>query len=300
MSMTVFGDSLSDTGNVFVATGGTVPTTPYSAGRFSDGPVWIDHLATGLGLPSGAVAFLLGGNNYAFGGARTGAGTSPVPGLLAQIGGVWAPTHPTADANGLYVVVGGVNDIRDARSAFPTNSAGDQAGRQAAAEATANNLRTGLGLLAGAGARHVLIATLPDLGNTPEASALGLVAASSDASARFNALIPVLEAFAELNFGLDVDVLDMAGIDAAIQNDPAAFGISNADFPCAPFPGNAGALCSESAFSDALHPSARVHAIYGEVALTAVTAVPEPSSLALIAGAMVIAGGLRRRVVARG
>ena len=38
----VFGDSLSDTGNAFEATGhGEPPSTPYFDGRFSNGPVWV-------------------------------------------------------------------------------------------------------------------------------------------------------------------------------------------------------------------------------------------------------------------
>lgn len=46
-SLTVFGDSLSDTGNIFIATGGAQPPSnqPYFNGRFSDGPVWVDTLA---------------------------------------------------------------------------------------------------------------------------------------------------------------------------------------------------------------------------------------------------------------
>ena len=76
-NMVVFGDSLSDTGNILISTGGAIPTAPYFNGRFSNGPVWIDTLTAGLGLPAGAVASFAGGNNYAFGGARTGTDASP-------------------------------------------------------------------------------------------------------------------------------------------------------------------------------------------------------------------------------
>lgn len=282
-NMVVFGDSLSDTGNIFLATGGAIPTAPYFNGRFSNGPVWVDTLATGLGLPAGAVASLAGGNNYAFGGARTGTSASP-PGVLAQIGGLWAPSHPSADPNALYVVVGGGNDMRDARSAFQTNSAADQAGRQAAAAAAANNLLNGLGFLASVGAKNILLANLPDLGATPEAVALGLVDASSDASARFNAQIAALEIVAETALGLDVRLLDLAGIalairDDALNNGGAKFGITNVFTPCGSFQGSIGISCDVSAFSDALHPSARAHAIFG---LAALQAVPEPGSVWLV------------------
>ena len=88
-NMVVFGDSLSDTGNLFIATGGTQPPAgqPYFNGRFSDGPLWVESLAAGLNLPLASNPYLVGGNNYAFAGARTGTSSSP-PGLLAQVGGL--------------------------------------------------------------------------------------------------------------------------------------------------------------------------------------------------------------------
>lgn len=300
-SLTVFGDSLSDTGNVFLATGGAVPVPPYYQGRFSDGPVWIDVLAAGLGLPMGAVPSLLGGGNYAFGGARSGVGGFP-PGTLAQIGGLWAPTTPAADPTGLYVLVVGGNNMRDARSAYPTFSAADAAGRQAVADQTAVDIISGLGLLASKGARNVLIANLPDLGNTPEAVGLGVVAASSDASARFNALMPVILGVGAQTFGLNMSFLDMAGRAAAIiadatTNGGAVYGITNVSTPCGPFPGSIGIGCDVSMFSDALHPSARAHQLLGEQALLAVGVIPEPATaLLMLAGVAGLITARRRRV----
>lgn len=99
----VFGDSLSDSGNVFAATtanpinpivlGAATPLSPpYFFGRFSNGPTYADVLATSLGLaqsphglnpslaPGPGVPFPLG-TNYAWGGANTGPAVLPVPGL---------------------------------------------------------------------------------------------------------------------------------------------------------------------------------------------------------------------------
>ena len=43
--MVVFGDSLSDSGNLFTFTGEAVPASPpYFEGRFSNGPVWVEDL----------------------------------------------------------------------------------------------------------------------------------------------------------------------------------------------------------------------------------------------------------------
>src|SRR5262249_50511423 len=93
----IFGDSLVDTGNVFVASRGTFPASPpYFNGRFSNGPVWVEALAPALGLPA-PVPSLLGGTNNAWGGAETGLSglsTRGTPNIGTQITGYLA-THPT-------------------------------------------------------------------------------------------------------------------------------------------------------------------------------------------------------------
>lgn len=294
----VFGDSLSDTGNLRILTGGAQPPAgqPYFNGRFSNGPVWIDWLATGLGRPAAAVPSFAGGLNYAVAGARSSASNSP-PGLLAQVGGLWAPGHPAADPNALYVVVVGGNDLRDARSAFKTNSLADQQGRQAAAAAVAGNIQAALQLLGSRGAKSVLLANLPDLGATPEANFLGLAAPSTDVSARFNALVPGLQSFASQALGMNAYLLDMATLSANVRNDAlfnggATYGITNVVAPCAGFAGSFGASCDVSLFSDALHPSARAHQLIG---MAAIAAVPEPAAALLMVLGLASLRVVRRR-----
>ena len=296
-NMYVFGDSLSDTGNLFLATGGTQPPAgqPYFNGRFSNGPVWVEGLASALGLAPNAAPYLVGGNNYAFAGARTGTASSP-PGVLAQVGGLWAPTHPLADPNALYVVVGGGNDMRDARDAFQSNSGADAAGRLAAAGIAVGNLQNTVLFLASRGAKNILISNLPDLGFTPEAILLGLQAPSSDVSANFNALIGGLVALEGFFPGLDIDLLDMAGVAAAARTNPAAFGINNTFAPCAGFAFSLGASCNTSLFSDVLHPSAYAHSLIAREALVAL-GIPEPETLALFGLAFAALAVTRRRAV---
>src|SRR5688572_20221274 len=74
-SVVVFGDSTVDTGNLNLATGGAVAGPPYFSGRFSNGPAWVEVLAERLGLEAPAPC-LIGGTNYAWGGAETGDGLS--------------------------------------------------------------------------------------------------------------------------------------------------------------------------------------------------------------------------------
>ena len=98
--MYVFGDSLSDTGDLFTFCKSNAacptfpvgfpfapPIAPYDNGRFSNGPVWVEYLAQGLGLPAPAPSNV-GGANYAWGGAETGTGISAqgTPNVGTQIG----------------------------------------------------------------------------------------------------------------------------------------------------------------------------------------------------------------------
>ena len=288
----IFGDSLSDTGNVSLLTGGAQPAAPYAPGRFSDGPVWVETFASGLGLS--VTPSLAGGNNFAFGGARTGlSGPNEPAGVLTQVAGLWGrgmPINPTrADPNALYVVVAGGNDMRDARS-VPN---GDAATRKAAAEAAVNNLVAAIDFLAASGARNVLISTLPDLGTTPEALFFNVQAASTDATNQFNTLVrSLLPKYG----GLNIELLDMAAIAADVRNRPQDFGVTNVGLPCGAFAGSQGASCATSLFSDALHPSAYAHSLIGYAAL-AVYGVPLPGTLALMVLALVLLVLVQRRRV---
>ena len=310
-SLTIFGDSLSDTGNtqaLLAGYGVTVPdpAQPYFGGRYSNGLLWTELLATGLSLPGAANPLYLGGNNYAFAGARTGgaapAPANPIPGVLFQTQALWSLSHAgpaTADASGLYVVVAGGNDMRDARSVDTGIPAFNDLVRDLSAQTAIANLKGSLGILASRGAKNVLISNLPDLGQTPEAVALGLTAASTDATNRFNALMPSLMGYGS-SLGLTMSFLDMAGAVQAVRDNPLAYGISNLFAPCNGFfgsPNIALTACNVSAFSDALHPSARAHQIIAGAAFNAlgVTPVPEPQTLALMLAGLLLVGGVARR-----
>ena len=123
----VFGDSLSDSGNHFIAFKqvSTRPFVPepeasYLIGgfHFSNGPTWVEQLAHKLGIPkSGAPALLHPGHftNYAVGRARARAEAPQFPDfdLATQVSRFLGDFGSQAPSDALYVIWIGSNDIGD-------------------------------------------------------------------------------------------------------------------------------------------------------------------------------------------
>ena len=100
----VFGDSLSDPGNVFKASQGQFPPSPpYFRGRYADGLIWTEYLAQQLKLNANP------DTNFAYGGATTGNSQQVPLGLLAQIDRYRA-SHSSTSNNALYIIWAGAND----------------------------------------------------------------------------------------------------------------------------------------------------------------------------------------------
>jgi phospholipase/lecithinase/hemolysin len=284
-----FGDSLSDVGNVYLATGGLEPASPYVNGQFSNGPVWVQDLAARLGLPA-LTPSLTGGNDYAFGGATTGSAAtnaSAVPNLEQQVDAFFS-SHPSAPSSALYTFSIGANDLfailnGQTGGLTPAQAAG------AAAQVVANEAKA----LADAGAKKLVLFDVPDLGLTPEITALGPVvsAAATKLSGFFDQA--VLQDLAPIEAaGLTVYDLNTYGlIDAAVGN-PGEFGFSNVTDSCwtGGFTGGGGSLCSSDPavqdtylFWDGVHPTAAGHLLVADAALSALgLPVPETSTWAML------------------
>jgi outer membrane lipase/esterase len=181
-SIVVFGDSLSDTGNVADLSEAKYdvripgPYADYTDGRFTDGAdtepaaenyfgVWIEQLAATFPSKPEVKASLDGGTDYAYGFAFTGKGTSvfafgPSDELSVTVNNIgqqiadYLATHPKITDKTLFVMWGGANDLLNATSDDDIIDAGI-------------NQTLNIQRLIDAGATQFIIPNLPPLGLTP-------------------------------------------------------------------------------------------------------------------------------------
>jgi len=293
----VFGDSLSDVGNIFIATSGAEPAPPYVNGQFSNGPVWAQDLSHGLGLGTLAPA-LAGGTDYAFGGATTGypatvTTASPVPALTTQAALFAANQGGIAPSTALYAVWGGSNDLLNIiSSGVPSGTLAQAAQGAAQTEATV------IAGLAAAGARDFLVPLVSDLGKAPTLAGEGPAASAAGTALAliYNAALQADLAALATTSDIDLSFLDTFTLLDAAGANPSAFGLTNAADPC--YTGGyfgGGSVCAtpdQYLFWDALHPTETAHAIIAKAALDE---VPEPGTLAILATALVAMATLARR-----
>jgi outer membrane lipase/esterase len=249
----VFGDSLSDDGNLFRLSGG-FPPPPYFEGRFSDGPVWVEHLARALGM------VIAVGDDYAVGGATTGSFNSnnglngrDYPGLEGQLANFGA-TRSVAEAEGaLFTVWAGANDF------FLAVQTG-----QAPAELIANgvgNTVQAIQRLRQAGARHIVVVNMPDLGLTPKAFRANAGAGLTQLSTAYNQVLDAaLDSLASA--GVPTIRVDAFATLRQMVSQPAQFGFTNVTDPLIEGGGNP----AEFLFWDDVHPTTAGHAVFAEAA----------------------------------
>ena len=248
----IFGDSLSDSGNIYALTGETskapylvVPSFPYAQGghHFSNGKASRDN--PGMN------------GNYAHGGGRARANSGSAAPSSAQQVGMFLGDHGTAPSDALYVVQFGGNDLRDALFNLPE---------------ALNILQAAVGELAGtiqalyfAGGRNFLVANAPNIGHAPAVKLAGpaAVAGAFFLTDQYN--LGLEGALSQLEAGLpgiSIRRLDMGGFIDEVVASPADFGLTNATSPCLMFFADSDANCSnpeEHLFWDGLHPTAAAH-----------------------------------------
>jgi phospholipase/lecithinase/hemolysin len=280
-SLVTFGDSLVDAGNILEERGFPPPSQGYFQGRYINGYDYTDLLSIELfGTPT--VASLNGGSNYANGGARivaTGDTYRDLGDQLVTCTGVLAGRG--ADANGLYVLNLGANDIGQGLQ----GRIGSHPDFDTYLRAAATQYAGGVQALNDLGARNILVAGFPDLD-------------SRDAAIVANAyLASALDALT-LSGDTTLYRFDYVAFSDGLKADPSTYVLP------AFTAGNCIAARQQASGSvgfatfDGYHPTAAVQkAIFQSVdaqfALTA--AVPEPATwLMLVLGFAGIGGMLRR------
>jgi phospholipase/lecithinase/hemolysin len=291
-----FGDSLSDAGNLFIDTGGAYYGPPYYQGHPSNGLTWVEDLSLKLGLGQ-LTASQAGGNDYAYGFAFTGpalpGATTSIPDINQQVARFTTVTGGHAPSTGLYAVWVGGNDIIQA----VTDVVGGMTPGAAAADLSlaAHDTAVAVNTLAGEGARHFIVPTVPDLAKVPDlraVPALGPLATSLTA-AYDAALLADVGALIGTDH-IDVRFLDTDVLLNAIIADPAGFGLTDATDAC--YVGSlagGGTVCAipdQYMFWDGDHPSAAGHRL---IADAAASAIPAPGGLPLFGAGAALAGVLR-------
>lgn len=284
----IIGDSLSDGGNLSLATSPQIQPPL----RFTTNPglTTAELVAAGLGLP--VTPSLMGGTDYAFGGAGliNNSAAGPIPTLPQQLQMYLAATGGNADPNALYQVWGGANDIfyLTATSTDPNVLA---AGTQAAAQTELGLL----GSLQAAGARYAVVYNLPDIGKTPSGMAGGAAASAgaTQLSALYNGQLN--SGLNQLSAkGLNIIPVNTFGLVNEVIANPAAYGFSNVTTPACGAgatsllcgPAGSGLPYSYAAgtdqtylFADGVHPTAAAHRLLSQAVLAEIAAPGQTSLL---------------------
>ena len=274
-----FGDSMSDTGNMYQVTmqltNWGLPMAPNDRGRFSNGPVVLEVMANTLDKP------LL---NYAFGGGQSGrGGLVPVFGL--QIGMLKQVEDFTrnlgffkqADSRALYVLWTGPDDYYQGSNIYLTTTN---------VKVTANLLQA-MTTLYIKGARNFFVPLMPDLSITPSAKLHEKFQSNYMKNARARSqelagmVTAMLKTFAKTYPNAKVRTFDTFTYSQQQVVQAAADGYNVTD-PCydPPFMGLPGPVCANPdnhLFWDTNHPTAAGAKVIGAAFSQAAVAPALPS-----------------------
>lgn len=297
----VFGDSLSDAGNISLATAPQIqPPLRFTT---NPGKTAAELVADGLGHP--ITASLAGGTDFAWGGAGLVNNVAAVPTLPQQLGMYLTATGGQADPNALYQVWGGANDI------FYLTATSTDPNVLAAGTANAAITEVGmLGQLKAAGANYVVVYNLPDIGKTPSATAQGAAASAgaTQLSVLYNSTLS--SGLSQLSSqGLNVVPVNTYGLINEVVANPAAFGFSNvtdaacglaaSSVQCGPagsgLPYTYAAGADESyLFADGVHPTTAAHRLLSQVVLAELAA---PGQISLLGEAPLASSAAQYRAI---
>ena len=266
-NVVVFGDSLSDNGNLYEFMKHQLPPSPpYYEGRFSNGPVWIEHLVASY-FPADPSAHLL---DYAFGGAGVSEEVDDVLFTLRKEVDSYLVSHQDkASPDSLFVVWIGANNYLG----MPTDL------EQALIEVN-TGINNSLELLVEKGAKHILVLNLPDLGRTPAATEFGSVEVFSYLTNQHNkSLSTTVTNFQQKHPEVNWLFFDLHQAFNDVLENPQQYGFTNITDTCvnsivdevtkksvlkmvaSSQPNRGSSACNGYLFFDLVHPTALAHSI---------------------------------------
>jgi phospholipase/lecithinase/hemolysin len=268
----VFGDSLSDNGNLYEFMKRQLPQSPpYYAGRFSNGPVWVEYLADSYFSKNPSDHLL----DYAYGGAGVSEedDEDDVLFTLRREVSFYLTSHQDkASADSLFVIWIGANNYL---------------GMPSDIEQTLSDVNAGitheLERLVDKGAKHILVFNLPDLGKTPAAVEFDSVDTMSYFSNQHNASLYTTVNILQNTYP-DVQWLyfDLGKMFGHVLDNPTEYGVTNVTGTCSNSLVNSVTkksvlkmvasvtpkltedACNGYLFFDLVHPSALAHKLISE------------------------------------
>jgi phospholipase/lecithinase/hemolysin len=270
-NLVFFGDSLTDNGNLYKLTQGTLPDTPWWNGRFSNGPTYAEQLPGLLGVSASHV------QNYAYGGARAVTGNQAPIDLDIQVQAFIASLHGHAAPKGTEAVLYiGNNDYLN----YTPSAANPPAAEIAA---VIGKIQAAILTLQANGVEKFVVFTLPHFSITPAGQFLlanGGAAQVAGADAIIDASNAALQQLVagDNAAGLRVTLVDANVFGDAVAADGHAFGFKDLDVPI--FTGDANTLTgitaiyapNEIAFTNDIHPTYAAHGVQAAFAAATLNA----------------------------
>ncbi|RUR11374.1 GDSL family lysophospholipase PlaA [Legionella sp. km772] len=270
-NVVIFGDSLSDNGNLYEFMKHQLPQSPpYYEGRFSNGPVWVEHLMASY-FPNSAATHLL---DYAVGGAGVSDDDEDevLFTLKKQVNSYFLSHQDKADPNDLYIVWIGANNYLG----LPEDT------EQALTDVN-KGIVDSIEKIIHKGAKHVLLFNIPDLGKTPAATEFDAAEMMSNFSTQHNERL--YQSFNQLKQAYpEVEWLyyDLGTMFADVVKYPSHYGFTNVTDTCSIFmtdeyskksllkmvsrvrPKANMDACEGYLFFDLVHPTAYAHRLIAE------------------------------------
>ncbi|MBY4831495.1 SGNH/GDSL hydrolase family protein [Burkholderia dolosa] len=258
-----FGDSLSDTHNLYNASHGRIPDgKSWFDGRFTNGRNWVEYLAGDLHVP--LYDWAVGGTGVA---DRRVLPWVAMPGLLSQVRAWRSATRDDRSydpARTLFTVMVGGNDL----IYFDTPS-----------DEILAKEREAIDILIDGGAKNILVMNLPDVSRAP---IFQLKAGASRAAAQVDAVNLGLSAMVasirdEHAGSVNIQLFDTNALFSSLFDEPRAYGFANSTESCLEIDRTGLSNFMEShrpraackhpdtfVFWDIVHPTTRTHRIVAD------------------------------------